>query len=231
MVEKNSNCDKLYGEEYERDELLVEIILKTIGPARPSRIQVPSIIKVHHLRSLIAENRRLPIEQLKLILRGQILHNTKHGEDVQLHLKEGDSLIVAVKPIPPAKHIGDGFDDDDNEELIPTPQLTSWWKRRLFSFLNEKLKVPNIVLMAIFSINLKAWAVIILWFALAPLAYRWDLGPLYILGTGFAIILLNLGQRQHGDLSAYSIFNEDFRELPGTLNADRLDRDIRAGQF
>lgn len=31
--------------------------------------------------------------------------------------------------------------------------------------------------------------------------------------------------------SAYSVFNEDFRELPGTLNADRLDRDIRAGQF
>lgn len=31
--------------------------------------------------------------------------------------------------------------------------------------------------------------------------------------------------------SAYSIFNENFRELPGTLNADRLDRDIRAGQF
>lgn len=31
--------------------------------------------------------------------------------------------------------------------------------------------------------------------------------------------------------SAYSIFNQDFRELPGTLNADRLDRDIRAGQF
>ncbi|KAI3918548.1 hypothetical protein MKX01_041868 [Papaver californicum] len=231
MVEKSSTCDKTNGEEYERDELLVEIILKTIGPARPSRIQVPSIIKVHHLRSLIAESRGLPIEQLKLISRGQILLNTKHGDDVQLHLKEGDSLIVAVKPMPPAKHIGDGSDDDDNEELIQTPQLTSWWKRMLFSFLNEKLKVPNIVLMAIFSISLKAWAVIILWFALAPLAYRWDLGPLYILGTGFAIILLNLGQRQHGDLSAYSIFNEDFRELPGTLNADRLDRDIRAGQF
>jgi hypothetical protein len=31
--------------------------------------------------------------------------------------------------------------------------------------------------------------------------------------------------------SAYSIFNEGFRELPGTLNAERLDRDIRAGQF
>ncbi|RZS11960.1 hypothetical protein BHM03_00043338, partial [Ensete ventricosum] len=52
-----------------------------------------------------------------------------------------------------------------------------------------------------------------------------------ILVTGFLIILLNLGKKQHGDLSAYSIFNEDFQELPGTLNADRLDRDIRAGQF
>ncbi|XP_016751806.2 uncharacterized protein [Gossypium hirsutum] len=59
-----------------------------------------------------------------------------------------------------------------------------------------------------------------------------------ILGTGFCTIFLNLGRRQPGDvryplasklqfLSAYSIFNEDFRELPGTLNADAIDRDIR----
>ncbi|VFR02174.1 unnamed protein product [Cuscuta campestris] len=54
---------------------------------------------------------------------------------------------------------------------------------------------------------------------------------LQILGTGFGIVFYNLGQRQHGELSAYSIFNEDFRELPGTLNADRIDRDIRAGQL
>ncbi|KAK8322293.1 hypothetical protein V6Z12_A12G157800 [Gossypium hirsutum] len=48
-----------------------------------------------------------------------------------------------------------------------------------------------------------------------------------ILGTGFCTIFLNLGRRQPGDVSAYSIFNEDFRELPGTLNADAIDRDIR----
>ncbi|KAK5794184.1 hypothetical protein PVK06_035394 [Gossypium arboreum] len=52
-----------------------------------------------------------------------------------------------------------------------------------------------------------------------------------ILGTGFCTIFLNLGQRQPGDVSAYSIFNEDFRELPRTLNADAIDRDIRTGQF
>jgi hypothetical protein len=53
----------------------------------------------------------------------------------------------------------------------------------------------------------------------------------YIIVTAFSIIVFNLGKRQAGEASAYSIFNEGFRELPGTLNAERLDRDIRAGQF
>ena len=31
-----------------------------------------------------------------------------------------DSLIVAVKPKPPVKHVRDGFDDEDEEEdLVP----------------------------------------------------------------------------------------------------------------
>ncbi|CAN0842977.1 hypothetical protein LINGRAHAP2_LOCUS3733 [Linum grandiflorum] len=94
-----------------------------------------------------------------------------------------------------------------------------------------KLKNNDILLAGLFSLSARQWAGIILWFILAPVANRWHIGPLYILGTGFAIIFLNLGRRQAGELSAYSIFNEDFRELPGTLNADRVDRDIRAGQM
>ncbi|KAK9021031.1 hypothetical protein V6N11_011039 [Hibiscus sabdariffa] len=62
---------------------------------------------------------------------------------------------------------------------------------------------------------------------MAHVAHKCDLGPLYILGTGFCTNFLNLGRRQPGNVSAYSIFNEDFRELPGTLNADAIDRDIR----
>ncbi|KAE9459325.1 hypothetical protein C3L33_08770, partial [Rhododendron williamsianum] len=144
-----------------------------------------------------------------------------------------DSLIVAVKPKPPVKYNGDVLDEDDDEEDLKfqLPRLTSGWKRMLFSFLHDKLRLPDMLLMAIFSVSLKGWAIIVMWFILAPVAHRWDLGPLYILATGFAIIFFNLGKRQQGDMSAYSIFNEDFRELPGTLNADRLDRDIRAGQF
>ncbi|KAA8522075.1 hypothetical protein F0562_012611 [Nyssa sinensis] len=217
-----------------REETTVQIALKTIGPSPPSRLNVPPRIKVQELRKLIARNDRLPIENLRLILRGKVLHDNENGVDEFIQLSDGDSLLVAVKPKPPVKHIRDGLtdnNDDDDDLKFQLPQSTSGWKRRLFAFLRDKLRLPDMLLMAIFSLSLKVWTVIIIWFILAPIAHRWDLGPLYILGTGFAIIFLNLGQRQHGDMSAYSIFNEDFRELPGTLNADRLDRDIRAGVY
>ncbi|XP_028754291.1 uncharacterized protein LOC114713785 [Neltuma alba] len=206
-----------------------EIVLKTIGPARPSRLLVPSSIKVCDLRGLVASNGHLPIDNVSLILRGNVLCDMKNGEDVYIQLNDGDSLIVAVKPKPPVR---DGYDDDDDDDLkFKLPRSSSWWKKRLYSFLHDNLKLPDIILMFIFSLSLKAWAFTIMWFILAPIAHKWDLGPLYIIATGFSLILFNLGKRQAGDVSAYSIFNEDFRELPGTLNADRLDRDIRAGQF
>ena len=34
---------------------------------------------------------------------------------------------------------------------------------------------------------------------------------------------------QEGELSAYSVFNKDFKELPGTLNAAGIDRQLRHG--
>ncbi|KAJ4728721.1 ubiquitin family protein [Melia azedarach] len=179
---------EIVEETKENNNKVVEITVKTIGPARPSRLSVSSPIKVHDLRKLIAKGNHLPIENLRLILHGKYWMTVKDEDDVYLRLCDGDSVIAA-------------------------------------------LKLPDILLMAIFSLSLKMWAIIFLWFVFAPIAHRWDLGPLYILGTAFSIIFLNLGQRQPGDISAYSIFNDDFQELPGTLNADRLDRDIRAGQF
>lgn len=216
----------------ENEENKVQITLRTIGPSPPTRLNLPSSIKVHDLRKLVAENGRLPVENLRLILRGKVLHDSKDGNDLFIQLCDGDSMIAAVKPKPPARHVRDGLEEDDDDDLkFQLPHSTSGWKRRFFTFLHDKLKLPDFLLLALFSLSLKAWVVIILWFILAPVAHRWDVGPLYILGTGFVIIFINLGKRQHGEMSAYSIFNEDFRELPGTFNADRVDRDIRAGQL
>lgn len=40
--------------------------------------------------------------------------------------------------------------------------------------------MTDIILMAIFSLSLKMWVLIVTWFILAPVAHRWDLGPLYV---------------------------------------------------
>ncbi|KAL0289050.1 UNVERIFIED_CONTAM: hypothetical protein Sangu_2631400 [Sesamum angustifolium] len=168
---------------------------------------------------------------MRLVCRGNVLHDSTNGDDLLVQLQDGETVFVAIKPQPPAKHISH-FDDDDGEDLkFQLPQSTSKWKRRLFFVLRDKLKFPDMLLMVIFSLSLKMWTTIVVWFILASVAHRLGVGPLYILGTGFLIIFYNLGHRQPGDISAYSIFNEDFRELPGTLNADRLDRDIRLGRF
>ena len=57
-----------------------------------------------------------------------------------------------------------------------------------------------------------------------------QIGPIYVLASIAAVILWNLGKRREGEASAYSIFNE-FRELPGQLNAGVLDDQIRRGQM
>lgn len=51
-----------------------------------------------------------------------------------------------------------------------------------------------------------------------------------MLGTIMAIIYVNLGTRQAGEASAYSIFNQG-RELPGQLNAGAIDDQMRRGQM
>ncbi|XP_011081483.1 uncharacterized protein LOC105164530 [Sesamum indicum] len=215
----------------EEDEGMVNITVRTIGPSPPSHLRVPSSLKVKELRELIAGTSHLPLKNMRLVCRGNVLHDSTNGDDILVQLQDGETVFVAIKPQPPAKHISN-FDDDDGEDLkFQLPQSTSKWKRRLFFVLRDKFKFPDMLLMVIFSLSLKMWTTIVVWFILASVAHRLGVGPLYILGTGFLIIFYNLGHRQPGDISAYSIFNEDFRELPGTLNADRLDRDIRLGRF
>lgn len=60
--------------------------------------------------------------------------------------------------------------------------------------------------------------------------YHVQVGEIYVLATLVTLILCNLGTRKEGEASAYSIFN-GFRELPGQLNANVLDDQIRRGQM
>lgn len=40
-------------------------------------------------------------------------------------------------------------------------------------------------------------------------------------------MFLNLGERRAGEMSAYSVFNEGFARLLGTMTAEQIDREMR----
>ena len=44
-------------------------------------------------------------------------------------------------------------------------------------------------------------------------------------------IFTNLGRKREGETSAYSICNEGVRRLPGQLDADQIDDQVRRGQM
>ncbi|XP_073283240.1 uncharacterized protein, partial [Primulina huaijiensis] len=143
------------GNASENEGGVVEITVRTIGPSPPSRLALPSTIKVRELRKLIAGNSLKPIEEIKLIFRGNVLSDKANGDDLSVQFQNGESIIVAIKPKPPSKLIRDNFDDDENEDLkFQLPESTSRWKKRLFSILHDKLKLPDMLLMAIFSVKL-----------------------------------------------------------------------------
>lgn len=208
--------------------------IRTPGSTNRRIVDLPAESEVAEVRRVVAKELGSPYERLKLVFGGKALENERNTKPVTVTFVDGDSLIAVVVPKAPPKHISsrDGEIEDEDEDLrFKLPESATFLQRKLATFLREKLKVPDLVLIVLFSISARAWLCMILWFVLLPVARQWELGPVYIITTILVVIFFNLGKRQPGEASAYSIFNEDFRELPGTLNAERLDRDIRAHQF
>ena len=69
-----------------------------------------------------------------------------------------------------------------------------------------------------------------MWLCGGVVFYVWDITSLYVIFTMFALIFMNLGERKEGELSAYSVFNEGFQELMGTMNANQIDQQLRHQQ-
>lgn len=51
---------------------------------------------MHDLRKLIAENNHLPIENLRLILRGNVLQDSNNGDDLYLQLNNGGKGLIFI---------------------------------------------------------------------------------------------------------------------------------------
>ena len=129
----------------------------------------------------------------------------------------------------PVVTISDDKEDDANDPEDSRPVLSASAKR-LHRKLCKDWHIPEWAFMILLAVPLKAWLIGVAWIVGAPVAKMLHLGPVYILGTLILLIFMNLGTRQAGEASAYSIFN-NFQELPGQLNANSLDDQMRRGQM
>ncbi|KAG2438778.1 hypothetical protein HXX76_005320 [Chlamydomonas incerta] len=118
---------------------------------------------------------------------------------------------------------------DDDDERIELPANAARWEAVVVEWLRSRC--PDWVLEWVVLVRPRRFAILLAFLAGCVAASRVGLGPVFLLVGLIASIFLNLGQRRAGEVSAYSIFNRGVQRLPGQLDADEIDRQMRQGQM
>lgn len=71
----------------------------------------------------------------------------------------------------------------------------------------------------------------VLWVCLWGFFVEIEFGTVFFIISILYVVYRTLGDspRKPGELSAYSVFNEGFKAIDGTLTGEQFDREIRAG--
>ena len=69
---------------------------------------------------------------------------------------------------------------------------------------------------------------LLIWMCLLCMCIQQEVASIYIVLTGFVLIDLNLGneKKQGSRVSAYSVYNENWEAIDGSLKAEHFERDI-----
>ena len=69
----------------------------------------------------------------------------------------------------------------------------------------------------------KATAIkIVIWLSLLYASTYFYMQNIFFIGSAIYFIFSNLGKRKPGELSAYSVFNKDFKKIAGSMDADEM---------
>jgi hypothetical protein len=134
----------------------------------------------------------------------------------------GIVALVTVRPWTKGRSNGrdgqreEGNEEDDEDLIVPLRGARANAERAL----RERLGLPRWLANLLARVPLVR---LVSWFVALRIAHERELGPVFVLATGFALIISNLGRRRAGQASAYSIFNDGFARLPGQLTADDVD--------
>ena len=191
---------------------------------------------------------------LKLICGGAVVgDDTAHGKKKVTDI-EREEVVLAMhvkassSTLPPSwissskensTRAGDIDEDEEEEEkeikrkfeALPVSAMN--WERQLVSLMRRAGSSSWLIGLLIFVRPVRVvW--ISLFFIILFSLNRIDkaLGPPFILIAILAAIFSNLSNsKKPGELSAYSICNEGVRRLPGQLDADDVDEQMRRGQI
>ena len=72
-------------------------------------------------------------------------------------------------------------------------------------------------------------AKVVIWLILLYISTFYYLENIFFILSGIYFIFTNLGKRKPGELSAYSVFNKDFKKIAGTMDADEMLMGSRKG--
>ncbi|KAK3272401.1 hypothetical protein CYMTET_19303 [Cymbomonas tetramitiformis] len=217
------------------DDAIVNILVKAIGK-KPVLVQVQQDCSVAVLRSQAAQAAGLHCKGVEVVFKGCALQD----HDCAPKFRHNDTVLVFVAPKVSPKPLSwlSAADQTEAEEeaeakllLRNLSRTAPAWKVRLVTFLKTRCRTPDDVILYVMNIPFWKWLLFASWAAASRVAARNEWGPIYLILTGFVVIFSNLGKRAEGEMSAYSVFNEGYQELPGTFNAERVDQQVRHGQM
>ena len=96
---------------------------------------------------------------------------------------------------------------------------------KIISYKSFELSVFLVKVLA--TVSAKTWLKMALWASLWKLFIYIEFGSLFIIVSLFAAVFGNLGQKEAGDLSGYSVFNKGFKTLLGQSTGQQFDNEIR----
>lgn len=228
--------------------MAVQVKLRTVAGA-VHQLEFPqATVDVEQLHQQAATALSIPADRFKLVLRGNTITRAAAEEQSSssmpqrrtVKLSSGDVLLVMPQRKAPSEALqraaaeaaGVDLPDEDDEPLRFSMRHDAWgWEKALGRFLQDKVNAPELLLVWLFHVGPARLLVLAAVLAGAKVASWYDLGPVYILLAIIITIFTHLGRKKEGEASAYSVFNPGVQRLPGQLDADVIDQQIRRGQI
>eukprot|EP00322_Chrysochromulina_rotalis_P016621 CAMPEP_0115866610 /NCGR_PEP_ID=MMETSP0287-20121206/20338_1 /TAXON_ID=412157 /ORGANISM="Chrysochromulina rotalis, Strain UIO044" /LENGTH=204 /DNA_ID=CAMNT_0003321183 /DNA_START=8 /DNA_END=622 /DNA_ORIENTATION=- len=124
-----------------------------------------------------------------------------------------------------ARHARLQLEKDQLEERTRHPKVLS-----LSDLPRLLVRATPVVVAAGRTIPASAWISLAVWLAASIAASRVELlGPWLVMSATYLVYRFGFDEREAGTESAYTVFNNNMRALPGQLRAEDIQRDMMRG--